>query len=357
MNIKLEKIYDILKHRYEGNSHFKTYTVRDNKGAFCFWDQVSYYENRHKKLTFICEACIEDQLMEVQQLVLDFKLKSTCYRLDKNVFPCGCAKKRSKTLLYYGIDNFIGKTKEYGGNISTISECIGGIGNKKKYIVICSSCSKDKELWPYGSIVTTKSNFITRELPNCDCNPNKVVRSESQIVVLIKRLCEKKSLRFLGWTDGVYVGTNNTRMLLECPYHGISKNTRVEKFLCEEGGCRDCAQELGNFGYYPNQLDKEDNLYLLKCESDCETFYKIGRSFNIERRIKQHIYLSGYNIRLESFITGKHSDIFKLEQKILLETNYCKYIPKNVWQGSYRECRTPVILDHPKVIEIFNNKK
>lgn len=306
-------------------------------------------------MTVVCRGCLEDNNSEVRKLARDLKFTSNKYTLLSGSYPCGCAKQRGKTLLqHFGVDDFIGNTKNYPNNTLTVSECLGGKGNKRKYVLLCNRCSEDSKLWPYGSIVSTKSNFQTRGTPPCGCNPNKTHLQEWQHKIRIERICNSKGLTFKGWV-GEFAGTNKTRVKMHCPYHGLSSNTKVDKLYIDEGGCRDCAQELGKFGYYPSMSDEADTLYLF--EEQTEGFLKVGRSFDLCRRKYQHENLSGYKFTILGTYEDCHEKIFKLEQKILHETRELKYQPSKVWSGGKRECRTYEILNHPEVISIFNLKE
>jgi hypothetical protein len=45
---------------------------------------------------------------------------------------------------------------------------VEGKGNKRKFILVCDVCSKDEELWPYGSIRQSKSSLLGGSL-SCGC--------------------------------------------------------------------------------------------------------------------------------------------------------------------------------------------
>lgn len=349
--------YFILKEKFKDREYFNTYEVRGDKEAFCFWDGESRYFQSgrfgHHKLTFVCQACMYDHNVEVRDLSEGLKFNSTIYRLKSGKYPCGCAKQRGKTLLqHFNVDDFIGFSKKFKDNVVTIKECVGGKGNKRKYIFDCSVCSLDKELYPYGSLTTTKSNLMSRNTPNCGCGLSSRNLKEWQHRIKATRICNEKGLTFEGWV-GDFAGTNKTKVKLFCKYHGLSENTRLDKLYLREGGCEPCSQELGNYGYYKDRIDEVDFLYLLK-PSCGEFFCKVGRSFNPEKRIYQHENSSGYKFEVLSIVEGKHKDIFNLETKILKDTFCYKCIPKSLWSGGYTECRTLDILDIPEIISIFN---
>lgn len=361
-----ELFYNTTYDLHKDSEHFLEYRNRDSVPAFAFWDGVSYWrsytrpEGRgHKSLTVICKACLGDKNSEVRGLVKNFKFKSNLYSLLYGSFPCGCSKQRGKTLQQnHGVDDFIGETKQQGSSVITIMECLGGKGNQRRYIQECTKCSLDEELWPYGSIVTTKSNFEGKPWPNCGCNPSRVLWKEFQAKVICERIALAKNLKFLGWSNSKYTGTNSTRIILDCPYHGISTNTRIDKFKMREGGCAPCANEFGVYGWYKDKEFHTDFIYLIKVTNTNEYFYKIGRTFNINRRLKQHRNNKNYTFDLVAYKEGTHKQIFELETYLLKTSYTIKHSPEFVWAGGYNECRTPEILNHPDVISTFSlNKK
>ncbi|MGP5535310.1 DUF723 domain-containing protein [Psychrobacter celer] len=75
----------------------------------------------------------------------------------------------------------------------------------------------------------------------------------------------------------VYNGAE-TKVNIICRKHGeFSQSPRVHK---KGGGCPDCAITIGytksNYLEYCNQTDGSTHLYLIKCEDDSESFYKVG---------------------------------------------------------------------------------
>jgi len=96
------------------------------------------------------------------------------------------------------VDSFIGKNFNiFNGGMITVCEGNKLKGCKRKYICECSVCSKDKELFPYGSIVSSKGNLTNGKLP-CGCAKNHCY-DERQYKVLIKRECNKRGYIFHGW--------------------------------------------------------------------------------------------------------------------------------------------------------------
>lgn len=94
-------------------------------------------------------------------------------------------------------------------------------GKPVKYILECNKCSKDKSLWPYGSIETIKCNLTKGQLC-CGCSRSPKW-SEEQNRIRVHRLCNDKGYKFLGWF-GDY-NKDKTYLMLENPETNNRWNT------------------------------------------------------------------------------------------------------------------------------------
>ena len=83
-------------------------------------------------------------------------------------------------------------------------------GDKTMYVMVCSFCSEDTELFPYGSIVQTKDRILKGSF-NCGCCRPRW--NEMQYKILVKRICKENDYSFLGW-HGEFKG-NKTKLLLK----------------------------------------------------------------------------------------------------------------------------------------------
>ena len=95
-------------------------------------------------------------------------------------------------------DDFCGSTlKGKSGNIISILGHNSLTGNKKKYVVHCSVCSIDEELFPKGSLKCNKYKLLSGCSP-CGCN-GKYKWSIVQREVLIRRRCDKTGYIFIAF--------------------------------------------------------------------------------------------------------------------------------------------------------------
>lgn len=116
-----------------------------------------------------------------------------------------------------------------------------------------------------------------------------------------------------------------------------------------------CGKLTNLLGFYPKRSDWEDTLYLLLYESDEGVWYKIGRSFDIGKRIS-NLKGSYQEISLVSTATGTHRTVYETEQYLHEILKEYKHKP-NVWFGGAGECFSIEILSNPEVICTFKLKE
>lgn len=124
------------------------------------------------------------------------------------------------------LDEFIGSKFPTAKGFLTVKEKIKVLKNgifRSEFICTCSHCSKDKKLWPYGSMAVPKGTLV-KGLRPCSCSWN-TSWSEAQNVVRVTRACESKGLIFYGW-HGDYKG-DSTRLRLCCERHSCCWNTTI----------------------------------------------------------------------------------------------------------------------------------
>lgn len=102
-----------------------------------------------------------------------------------------------------------------------------------RYILECSLCSKDSELWPYGSITSTKSDLNRGRTP-CGCS--KAVKwSEDQYKTKVKRYCCERGFEFLGWS-GVYKNNLTKVVIKETVSGDIWDSSPIKTLLTKRTG-------------------------------------------------------------------------------------------------------------------------
>lgn len=158
-----------------------------------------------------------------------------------------------------------------GGVITVVGCCKEkSSGRKVLFKVECSICSKDVELFPNGFIVQ-KVCLVNGSLP-CGCSKCPQW-SEKQFKVLVKRECEKRNYKFLGWS-GDFLGRNTKLHLHNLDNGNIWETTRINNFLNEGNGCP--VAKATNHGSI-RRKPYEDVVKQLKdiCSSEGHTFLSL----------------------------------------------------------------------------------
>lgn len=116
-----------------------------------------------------------------------------------------------------------GFQKVVGGSTFTLQEML----KNRTWVVTCSLCSLDDEVFPYGSIKANPSELFRGFIMPCGCSKSPKL-SESQNKILVERECVKRDYVYLGWV-GNYRGVNKTQIKLfdnrqniECTVGSIS---------------------------------------------------------------------------------------------------------------------------------------
>lgn len=159
--------------------------------------------------------------------------------------------------------------------------------------------------------------------PKCaiKINSDNKRTDEQEALDKCKAICEIEGYESLGFQDSYK--NAKTRFEYKCPVHG-KQNVSYDNFVSNGTRCRGCwkekQKELGNGnGYYPERKDEQDFLYILNFNNQ---FIKVGRSFDVERRIGKNQLQkeSGISniIKLRIF-TATHQEIYDTEQEILEE--------------------------------------
>lgn len=123
-------------------------------------------------------------------------------------------------------------------------EVIGYTKNLKKpysnklYILKCSVCSQDEELFGDGIFKSLKGNLANALPCGCAHKPNW---SKDQYEILCERKAKERLYKFIGFS-GDWKG-NKTKLLLSCQYHGDWNTTSINDFISSGKGCLQCYRE------------------------------------------------------------------------------------------------------------------
>lgn len=308
----------------------------------------------------------------------------------------GSTNKLEKAKKFIGWKSEDGKLEVIGLHQESIN------GKPALFQVICTECSKDKELFPDGYFVSRKGCLVRGKKP-CGCSFNPKWK-DWQFLILVRRIGEKKGFIVHGfaeefknantklkleclkdghkWTASInniinggygcrkcsnryipteqealqkcidickemdydvigfvngYNGTLKTRFEYNCKIHG-KQEVRYHNFITNGSRCGHCwkdkqleiLRDLGNGnGYYPERKDEQDFLYVLDFDGK---FIKVGRSFDVDERIKSLRTLSKVpkkRIHKLRIFTATHQEIYDYEQELhseLRERNFQHYV-------------------------------
>jgi rubrerythrin len=224
---------------------------------------------KQKKTLFkvICHKCKEDKELFPEGYFVGIK-----YNLNKGQKPCGCSKKHNWNEWQFLLlasraakDRFIvhGYSEEFHGQRTKVN----------------LECLKDGYKW-----TANLSNIINhgKGCPKCKARP-KI--TEQEALDKCKAICETEGYEPIGFVDNYK--NNSSIFEYKCSIHGkqsVSYNNLAQGRRCI--GCwKERQKELssGFYGYYPEKKDEQDYLYVLDFDGK---YIKIGRSFDVDERIK-----------------------------------------------------------------------
>ena len=249
-------------------------------------------------------------------------------------------------------------------------------GDRRDYHVVCSICSKDKELFPFDYFISQKPRLLKGILP-CGCSERYRYTYEQYLIRLkrvipdhyiilkmysefrgnltileVKCLLDNKTFyptinSFLSGSGCPLCGGNalpdENTLLLQCndaairhgyipvgfKKDGIFNNKTKYSYFCKSHGvqhvrpyylinnlskCPDCKREIiPYFGYYDLLKEKNDFLYILNFNDE---YIKIGRSFDVARRIADlKLKSKCTNISCIALYSGLHWQVWDIEQQ------------------------------------------
>lgn len=127
------------------------------------------------------------------------------------------------------IDDFVGKLFKTCKGVLEVKEIAYRKNYVKSYTLVCSECSKDTELWPYGSITSTKAGLLKGNRP-CGCEGN-TKWSKDQWKIRIKRVCDKRGYEFIGFAEDSWNG-KDTKLVLKNKFSGhLWKSTSANNLV------------------------------------------------------------------------------------------------------------------------------
>ena len=238
--------------------------------------------------------------------------------------PCGCSKKPEWCdWQYLTLTRRIGEKK--GFIVNGFAEEFKNVHTKLNL-----ECLKDGHKW-----IASIHSII-----NCDrgcpkCKSMKLVEQlkTPEHIALQKciDICKEMNNDYIGFVNGYK--NCYSRFEYNCKIHG-KQNVSYNSFVNMGSRCKGCAKdkqkELGNGnGYYPERKEEQDYLYILNFNGK---FIKVGRSFDVDERIKGLRDVSKVvksKIHKLRIFTATHQEVYYFEQELheeLRERGFQHYV-------------------------------
>lgn len=208
-------------------------------------------------------------------------------------------------------------------------------GNKY-YILFCSECELDHELFGSGVFRSTKHHLLGGRLP-CGCSDTPKWSMDQWQIKAERKAAE------MGYTFNNFVGGwkgQRTKISLTCDKHGEWQSGRLEDFLGKGCGCPSCS------------MHRQQECYInLVRDGDIAVAIKFGVAIDSTYRIKTQRSGCIYSIYQHSvFKFTSVGDCRAAEQKCK-DSFACGILSKEEMSDGYTE--TTSLDNLPQVIEIF----
>lgn len=189
----------------------------------------------------------------------------------------------------------------------------------------CPICSYDEYVINNvcSGIFETSISSLKEGRLSCRCSTRGHIYSQEQRQYQLTKLCKEEESSFVRWVSSDGYIRNTSKFIWTCKEAHVCSTT-VANFLNNQR-CKKCHKEnqskLGYLnGYYPHRSEEEDYLYCILFKKG--NYIKVGRSFNIEERLKGNGGLvrkskhSVGDISILQVRAGKHKDVYQIEQEI-----------------------------------------
>lgn len=281
---------------------------------------VGILKRQSKSVLFkvVCTECSKDT--ELFPLGYFVSSKSD---LTSGCIPCGCSKtpKWEPQQNILRVERFVtDRPMKFHGYFGDYK------GSKTK---LHMECTIHSHIW-YPSI-----DSLIMKGSSCPKCSGVYKPTEQEALEKCKEICDEMNYEVVGFVDGYK--NNYSRFEYICKLHG-KQNTIYNNFVNNNKRCRGCWKEKqlriirdggnGN-GYYPERKDETDFLYVLNFDNK---FIKVGRSFDVDERIKGLRTASKvpkkkiYKLRI---FTATHQEVYDYEQELhteLRERNFQHYV-------------------------------
>ncbi|QZI87164.1 hypothetical protein MYOV085v1_p0145 [Vibrio phage 355E48.1] len=142
-----------------------------------------------------------------------------------------------------------------------------------EFIVICSKCSLDTEMYPHGSLSLTRQQAVRGFVP-CGCGS---VYNNSQYKILVSRKLKPSNLSLVAWDNSIKV-TYETLVTISCPIHGEFKRSVGSILHSSKPSCTKCHHKHLRSVYQSSEEDVRTQL--VENMTQQHTFLRFCEDFN-----------------------------------------------------------------------------
>lgn len=246
------------------------------------------------------------------------------------------------------------------------------IKKKTVYLVECSVCSVDEDLWPRGSITISGGNLKER-LSTCGCKiPVRWTKQQYEILVI--REAERAYYNYLGIV-GEYKG-KKTKIAVQCKVDGTVCKTNIDSFLSRNNKVKTCSISdssllshidfILNLGKIPRGTlfcrGKNSEYLKYKCfNCSSDAYVKMGLCDGVFEANLQFLKGGGLSCRCSSqYIWDTKQREYQLTQLLSAdgarfvrwETEYVDSFSKPVW-----ECKHGILNKTNTVNDLLNGRR
>lgn len=291
-----------------------------------------------------CSMCSKDR-----DLFPEYSIQISKANLLKGSIPCGCSVSHKYEEWQYEI-LVKRKCKEKGYKfIGWSGEWLGKNTNITLYN------SETDNVWSTAKIYTLlrgDSDPVESRIIASEKTRKNLLTVEEEIIDIFS----KEPIEFIGWVDSFGYKNIYSKLKWSCEQGHLCESSYYE-FCKRNTRCKKCFQlKSPANGYLESRSSEEgDYLYIIEVSVEDYNYIKVGRSFYPDERFKQisrELKRKGLKNKITTckLFTGRHSEIFKIEQEILTLENF-KVSPEQV--VGYREYFYPEGMD--SILETIKN--
>lgn len=206
----------------------------------------------------------------------------------------------------------------------------------------------------YGFVLATPSNLLSGRMPDI----TSAIDKDSYLIEKIKEIHGDK----LDYSKVKYINAR-TKITLRCKIHNISFKKATGNVLTSKQGCPICGHRSEKtrgwrLSEWIKASKKSKNfdsykLYILKCLSDREEFYKVGITYTTVENRYRGAKSFPYRWEIKKIISGSPKRIWELESALikLIKKNDISYSPVLDFGG-----KTECFKDLEPIINYLNDE-